>query len=89
MSEDGMGLSKGFQQPRMYLITKRVERNENVSIWQFLTPFKVESWVILYASLLLVSDIDVFYIATIRSRSEKLDKLYQVKHINRDWSFLA
>ncbi|XP_039248626.2 uncharacterized protein LOC120326407 [Styela clava] len=55
MLENTFGITTAFQQPKMYLLTERVERDQNVSIWQFLAPFREESWVVLYTSLFVVS----------------------------------
>ncbi|XP_077967538.1 uncharacterized protein LOC144421892 isoform X2 [Styela clava] len=48
-------LSASFQQPHMYLLTKRVEKTESVSIWQFMLPFREESWMLFWSTFILIS----------------------------------
>ncbi|XP_078487664.1 glutamate receptor 4-like [Ciona intestinalis] len=52
---DTADASLAYQHPSMYLLTKRSEKTESISIWQFMTPFREESWLCLWSSYILIS----------------------------------
>jgi len=74
---DTVSTTTAIHSPRMYLLKKRVEKNEGVSIWQFLAPFKEESWVLLWATLVMVRTVTNL-LQDFTVKSKKLENFYGV-----------
>uniref|UniRef100_H2YPT2 Ionotropic glutamate receptor C-terminal domain-containing protein n=1 Tax=Ciona savignyi TaxID=51511 RepID=H2YPT2_CIOSA len=51
---DTVSITSSLMTSRLYFITERVEKNHDVSIWQFLAPFRNDSWLVLWTSLVAV-----------------------------------